>query len=168
MNPTSNQVFFQQVEPSYQHYPKKVHPADALQTLEACLKWYLIYPEHLPISEEEREEAQRFVQEELSTGQLEMKNEVGFVVQHRTPEWMILYVCSWRGNNEIWETLYHKRLSAGGYEMHRRKDTTGTFCVWVMAAVRHEQKAWSCYLRSGRDEAAQEAYLNDQLNDVVW
>lgn len=162
------QAWFQQVAPDYRHYPKWVRPTSALQTPEVYFKWYLIYPETLPIVDEERLEAQAFIGEEVESGRLELKDEVGFVVQHRTPEWMILYVCTWRGNNEIWETLYHRKLPGGSFVKHRRTDTTGTFCVWVMSAVRHEQQAWSRYLRSERNAKAQEDYLGDQLHDLVW
>ncbi len=159
---------FKNVEASYTHYPKTARPGPALQTAEVYFKWYLIYPESLPISEDELLEAQTFLREDIGAGRLELNQEVGFVVQHRTVEWLILYVCTWRGNNEIWETLYHKHLPSGGYVKHKRDDTTGTFCVWVMSAVRHEQKAWSQYLQSARDEAAQATYLHDQLSDLVW
>lgn len=160
--------FFSNVEASYRHYPKQIRPASALQTPEVYLKWYLIYPETLLISEQERLEAQEYLRDELEAGRLELKNEVGFVVQHRTAEWMILYVCTWRGNNEIWETLYHRKLPGGGFTKHKRDDTTGTFCVWVMSAVRHEQQAWSRFLQSERDAESQKIYLQDQLTSEVW
>jgi hypothetical protein len=161
--------WFDQVEAGYQHYPKQVRPGPALKTPKVYFKWHLIYPKKLPISEQEILEAQAMLREELEAGRLELNHEVGFVVQHRTAEWMILYVCTWRGNNEIWETLYQNRLSAGaGYKKLEREDTSPTFCVWVMAAVSHEQKAWSRYLKSARDDAAQKTYLNDQLIAEVW
>lgn len=164
-----DKVWFKQVEMGYRHYPKRVQPAPALQTPEVYLKWYRIYPEALPISEEERLEAQNYLREELALGRLELSNEVGFAVQHRTPEWLILYVCTWRGNNEVWETLYHNRLASGeGYKPFQRANTSPTFCVWVLAAVAHEQKAWSRFLGSARDPSAQENYLHDQLTDGVW
>jgi hypothetical protein len=34
-----------------------------------------------------------------------------------------------------------------------------TFCVWELAAVCHERRAWSRFLRSRRDELAKQAYL---------
>ena len=160
--------WFNQVEASYSHYPKLIRPGPALETTQVYFKWHLIYPEKLPISEQEVLEAQAMLRGELEAGRLELNHEVGFVVQHRTAEWMILYVCTWRGNNEIWETLYHQHLPSGQFAKHKRSDTSGTFCVWVMAAVSHEQKAWTRYLRSPRDEAAQKVYLHDQLTDVVW
>ena len=75
-------------------------------------------------------EAQHHLRAELDSNSLELSDEVGFVIQHRTAEWMILYVCTWRGNNEIWETLYHKHLPAeSDFEKFKRSDTSATFCV---------------------------------------
>jgi hypothetical protein len=162
---------FAQVEATYSHYPKWVQPASALITPQVFLKWYLIYPESLPITAEQIAEAQTCLREGLSAGRLALSNEVGFVVQHRCAEVLILYVCTWRGNNEVWETLYHKPITPNNwdppYAMHERENTSGTFCVWVLPAVLHEQKAWVRYLQSPRDEAAQQAYIGDQLTGVV-
>jgi hypothetical protein len=161
--------YFQQVSETYDHYSKKIRPGPAFQTPWVYLKWYLIYPETLSIDEHEVFEAQSHLREELALKSIELNDETGFVVHHRTAEWMILYVCTWRGNNEIWETLYHKRISTDStFKKHARTDTSATFCVWVMAAVCHEQKAWSRFLQSQRNTEDQQVYLSDQLSDLVW
>lgn len=160
---------FSQVAPDYRHTQKSIRSGPALVTADVYLKWHLIYPEHLPIPDEQVLEAQTLLREEISTGRLDLKDEVGFVVQHRTAGFLILYVCTWRGNNEVWETLYHKRVDADtGYEILQRENTSPTFCVWVLSAVTHEQKAWSRYLLSERDQPAREAYLSDHLTGRVW
>jgi hypothetical protein len=160
---------FNQVSADYRHVQKTVRPGPALVTTDTHLKWHLIQPESLPISEAQVLEAQTFLREELASGRLGLKDEVGFVVQHRTAEWLILYVCSWRGNNEVWETLYQQHLGSGvGYQVFQRENTSPTFCVWVLSAVAHEQQAWSRYLLSGRDQTAKEVYLSDQLAGTVW
>jgi hypothetical protein len=159
---------FAQVSAEYKHYPKWIQPAPALVTPQVYFKWYLTHPESLPITNDQIAEAQATLRQDLSTGQLALKHEVGFVVQHRCAEVIILYVCTWRGNNEVWETLYHKALNPETqYEMFKRENTSGTFCVWVLPAVLHEQQAWVRYLQSQRDEAAQEAYLNNQMTGWV-
>jgi hypothetical protein len=133
----------------------------------------LIEPESLPITPAQVNEAQTFVLEELSGGRLKLHHEVGFVVQHRCASVLILYVCTWRGDNEVWGTLYHTVVApeadAGDarYTVTQRQNTSPTFCVWVLPAVLHEQRAWIRYLESSRDQVAQEAYLNDQLTGQV-
>jgi len=132
------------------------------------LKWYLIHPESLPIANDPIANAQAFLRSEVEAGRLALNNEVGFVVQHRCAELFILYVCTWRGNNEVWETLYHKDVTPGShFKVFERENTSPTFCVWVLPVVLHEQKAWVRYLRSQRNAAAKDVYLNDQLTGLV-
>ena len=160
--------YFQQVSSDYRHTTKKVIPQPALQTPQVYFKWYCIHPEALEITGHDVLEAQHHLRTELGSNSLELNDEVGFVIQHRTAEWMILYVCTWRGNNEIWETLYHRQLATeSNFKRFKRSDTSPTFCVWVMAAVSHEQKAWSRFLQSERRDEDQSAYLSDQLTDLV-
>jgi hypothetical protein len=159
---------FSQVSSTYQHQHKSVRPGPALVTNEVYLKWSLIEPESLPVTPAQIDEAQAFLLEELSTGRLKLHNEIGFVVQHRCAKVLILYVCTWRGDNEVWETLYHTPVEPDArYKVTERENTSPTFCVWVLPAVQHEQRAWIKYLESSRDQVAQEAYLGDQLSGQV-
>ena len=159
---------FSQVSSGYKHQTKSVRPGPALVTNDVYLKWSLIEPESLPITPSQIDGAQEFLLEELSTERLKLHNEIGFVVQHRCANVLILYVCTWRGDNEVWETLYHAAVSPEArYNVTQRENTSPTFCVWVLPAVLHEQRAWVKYLESSRDHLAQEAYLNDQLTGRV-
>lgn len=160
--------FFSQVSSTYQHQAKSLRPGPALVTNEVYLKWSLIEPESLTITPVQVNEAQAFLLEELRTGRLKLNSEVGFVVQHRCAKVLILYVCTWRGDNEVWETLYHTVVGPEArYTVTERENTSPTFCVWVLPAVLHEQRAWVKYLESSRDHAAQEAYLRDQMTAQV-
>ena len=98
---------FSQVSSDYEHQTKSVRPGPALVTNGVYLKWSLIEPESLPITPSQIDGAQAFLLEGLSSGRLKLHNEIGFVVQHRCANVLILYVCTWRGDNEVWETLYH-------------------------------------------------------------
>ena len=166
--PTHFDRNFAQVSPDYQHDPKWMQPRPALATAEVYLKWYLVYPQALPITNEQVAEAQAFLLDEMKAERLQLKHEVGFVVLHRCPEFLIIYACTWRGNNEVWETLYHKNLVAGAhFKGLERENTSPTFCVWVLPAVWHEQQAWCRYLLSPRDHADKAAYLGDQFTGLV-
>jgi hypothetical protein len=159
---------FSQVSSTYQHQAKSVRPGPALETADVYLKWSLIEPESMPITPTQVNEAQTFLLEELNTGRLKLHNEVGFVVQHRCAKVLILYVCTWRGDNEVWETLYHTQLEPEfRYEVTQRESTSPTFCVWVLPVVLHEQRAWVKYLESARDPEAQGTYLGDQFSGQV-
>jgi len=76
---------------------------------------------------------------------------------------------TWRNDNELWETVWAKKgdeqPAFGPWPVegtHRP-----TFCVWELGAVWHEQQTWSEYLRSERDEAAKQAYLQDSYAGTV-
>jgi hypothetical protein len=78
----------------------------------------------------------------------------------------IFYVCSWRDNNELWETIYYKPRD-GTYSVAPRETKTATYCVWVIPAGAHEQRAWLDFLRSNRTATARAAYVRDQLSGPV-
>ncbi len=159
---------FEQVAPAYQHRQKFVKPGDALMTSHIYLKWYDIYPEELPIPFELVHDARSFLLSEMEAGNLQLKNELGFAIHHRCSNQYILYICTWRNENEVWETLYHKDLTGDGqFRVLERSSTTPTFCVWVLGAVWHEQQAWTRYLYSERDDAAKYAYAQDQMTGLV-
>jgi hypothetical protein len=163
-----NSDLFEQVSPRYTHASKIAQPAAAVTTSTMYLKWYLVYPEVRTFDGNEVRNVQAFVVEEVGQGRLALHNEVGFVVQHRATAGDILYVCSWRENNELWETICFKSLEVGSvFEVVNRDTKTGTFCVWVIPIVAHEQQAWVQYLRSAQDEAAKLAYFQNQLRGVV-
>jgi hypothetical protein len=164
----TNSTLFGQVEPGYAHYRKWAQPAPALVTPHVHLKWYVIHPEALPIAAARIDDAQAYLRDEIAAGRLKLDDEVGFVVHHRVPELEILYVCTWRGNNEVWETLYHKRLLPGlRFTEFQRTNTSPTFCVWVLSAVTHEMKAWTRFLSSPRGADDRNGYLADQLTGWV-
>jgi hypothetical protein len=95
---------------------------------------------------------------------------LGFVVLHRCgDDFYFLLVCTWRNENELWETVYAKHgPNSPNFQifpfdgLHR-----GTFCVWELGAVWHEQQAWGRYLISNKDENAKQTYLRDSYDGLV-
>ena len=148
---------FKQVAPGYSHVRKALRPAPSLIAPDVFQKWYVVYPHRRPFADAEVGAAQSFLLSEIDAGRLSLRHEVGFTVQHRCANIDIFYVCSWRQNNELWETIYY--LPTGGaYQLASRDSKTGTYCVWVIPVVAHEQRAWLNYLNSARDTAARSAY----------
>ncbi|MBA2682132.1 MAG: hypothetical protein H0U76_27535 [Ktedonobacteraceae bacterium] len=159
---------FEQVAPDYQHRQKSVSPGAGLVTSKVYLKWYDIYHEESPISSDLVSDAHSFLLSEMETRALQLNNELGFVIHHQCSNIYILYVCTWRNENELWETLYHKDLARDDkFHAFERRSTTPTFCVWVLGAVWHEQQAWTRYLYSERNDGAKYAYVQDQLTGFV-
>ena len=155
------------VRADYGHIRKVVEAAPPVRwPADGQLKWYNIYREQAAIAGEVQQEARDFLCGEVTSGRLPIASELGFVILHRTGDAFLLLVCTWRYDNELWETVY---LSDGaGFELLPKDELhKPTYCVWEMGAVLHEQQAWIRYLFSVRDEKAQQIYLTDQVSRVL-
>lgn len=150
----------------YRHIDKLVTPRGVVQHGKARLKWYDLAPADTPVPDPVHQLAQRF----LSKASLDLGDDLGFVILHSCGlEFYFLLVSSWRGNNELWESVYAKHSDAHPDFALFTFDSThrGTYCVWEMGAVWHEQQAWKRYLRSSRDDAARAVYLGDSFSGSV-
>ncbi len=130
------------VAKDYRHYPKVIAASERLNAGNAQLKWYAE-------GKAERVGADR---------------ELGFVVLHRcSSDFYFLLLSTWRGSNELWETIFYKENSAmpGFAEFKFDSRHRGTFCVWELGAVGHEQKVWARFLSSERTLQDEEHYLSD-------
>jgi hypothetical protein len=147
------------VKETYQHGPKTVLPGASIETDGAVLKWYRLYPEDQPVPEEIDRLARSF----LDRTPLEAKG-LGFVILHRCgSDFYFLIVTTWRGNNELWETVYYKdgeRMT--DFELWPRNAAhKPAYCAWELAAVWHEKEAWERFLKSPRDQTAAETWHHD-------
>lgn len=151
------------VTDSYRPVSKLMTPADGLRLPGAYLKWYDLRRADLELSAEERQQARDF----LGSTELPFDDELGFVILHKsTPTFSFLLVQTWRGENELWETVFSK--NDGPFQSHTFPGNhRGTFCVWEMGAVSYEAQAWSRYLVTARDDEARKAYVEDRFNGVV-
>jgi hypothetical protein len=155
----------QSLDPSYVHRDKAIAVRPALMAGARLLKWYDIAADDLPVPEAAYAMARDF----LARADLSHLGELGFVVLHRCgADFYFLLACSWRGNNEIWESVYARDAGDAGFrEFPHPGPHRGTYCVWEMGAVAHESRAWRRYLLSKRDHAARETWLEDQYEGVV-
>jgi hypothetical protein len=158
---------FHRVESNYTHYAKRARPVTAATGDGVFLKWYSLAVPERAHTDDEITAAQSHVLGEIAAGRLALTGEVGFVVQHRVATMDVFYVCSWNGNNELWETHYFKPLDSDDYAVGDHGTKFPTFCVWVLAIVQHETAAWSRYLTSSRDGVARVAYCTDQIDATV-
>jgi hypothetical protein len=153
------------VDPSYVHRDKTIAAGQFLAAGASLLKWYDIAADDLPVPNEVRTMARDF----LTHADLSQLGEVGFVILHRCgADFHFLIACSWRGNNEIWESVYAKDVGDLDFREYPHPGPhRGTYCVWEMGAVAHESQAWRRSLLSKRDEAAREIWLRDQYEGVI-
>jgi hypothetical protein len=115
-------------------------------------------------------EAREFLRAETAAGRLPISGDLGFALDHLSGEHVhLLLVFTWRGNNEMWETVYGKDVRDGGpfRVLPQGTHQGGVMCVWEFGAVAHEHLAWTAFLRSGRDPAAKRAYLDSQFSGTV-
>ena len=157
------------VAPGYTHRDKLIEPGEVLAVKGAWLKWYDIALPEMPVPAEIRNLARATVEREAAGGKMDVRGELGFVILHRcSPEFYFLLVCSWRHENEIWKSTFAR--DAGDPDFREFTFATphrGTYCVWELGAVWHEQQAWKRYLRSARDDAAKLTYLGDSYRGEV-
>jgi hypothetical protein len=91
------------INPKYRHASKRVTPGEMLETSAAVLKWYAVYPEDRPVPDEITQLAPAYL---LKTP-LEASG-LGFILLHRCGnDFYFLIVCTWRGSNEVWETVFY-------------------------------------------------------------
>jgi hypothetical protein len=158
------------VAAGYRHVDKVARAEPSLALGETVLKWYDVAPDEAPVPLAVRALARRCLRDACRDDELGALGELGFVLLHRCGEdFYFLLVCTWRNENELWETVWAKDGSAD--VLFRAWPTEGahrpTFCVWELGAVAHEREAWTRYLLSGRDEAARYAYLRDTYDGLV-
>lgn len=150
------------VDPAYRHAPKRVVPGEPIETSGALLKWYDVHPEDRPMPDE----IARLARAYLLASSLEARG-LGFVILHRCgTDFYFLIVSTWRGSNELWETVFYKEGDAmADFALFPRESThKPTFCVWELVPVWHEQQAWVRFLSSPRDEAAAQEWLGDVVS----
>jgi hypothetical protein len=152
------------VAPSYVHYDKFIEPADRIELSGGSLKWYDLARRETPIPSEIRLLARAYLERESAAGRLQDLGQLGFVILHRCGAgFYFLLVSTWHNENELWESVYAKDgEKQPDFQPFRFQGLhRGTFCVWELAAVWHEQQAWKRFLLSARDEPARQAYLKD-------
>ena len=121
------------IDAEYKHAPKHVTPGAVLELPGVVLKWYAVHVQDQPVPEEITKLARSY----LTKNDLEAKG-FGFVILHRGGEgFYFLIVSTWRGNNEIWETVFYKNGDAmKEFALWPREAVhKPTFCVWELLQI---------------------------------
>lgn len=150
------------IAPQYQHVPKMVTPGNSIETTDAVLKWYALFPEGQPVPDKIDSLARSY----LARTTLEAKG-LGFVILHRCGnDFYFLIVSTWRGNNEVWETVFYKEGDAmPDFALWPREGMhKPTYCVWELVPVWHEKESWERFLKTSRDDEAAQVWLDDRYS----
>jgi hypothetical protein len=154
----------------YRHVAKLAVPGPALRVEGTVLKWYEVAPADAPVPAEIRTLARGALEGASAAWELELADDIGFVILHRCGrDFYFLLICTWRNQNEVWESVWAKDGDADA--AFRPWRTAGphrpTYCVWELGVVCHESRAWTRYLRSPRDPESRRAYLEDGFDGTV-
>src|SRR5687768_16079795 len=96
------------VDPSYRHKPKYVTPGPPLVLSNSLLKWYALAAPDRPVPDS----IAGLARSQLASTPLEARG-LGLVVLHRCGEdFYFLLICTWRNENELWETVWYKNGDA--------------------------------------------------------
>lgn len=148
------------VDPAYRHITKQVTSEEPMELPSAVLKWYAVHPGDRPVPTE----TERRARQPLESGDLQVQG-LGFVVLHRCGnDFYFLIVCTWRNENELWQTVWYKdgdRMDAFA-PFRRELPHIPTYCVWELVPVWYEQQAWTRFLLSARDGDGARAWVADR------
>jgi len=146
-------------------YPSKYAQPKGIFTVgKTKFKWYDLANDPSEVSQQDIDNAQWCI--ENAEENFKNIDDLGFVIMHRCGENYLLLVCTWRSENELWESVYYD--GSGKFEVWERNKThLPTYCVWEMGIVYHESQSWKKYLGSGREEKDKEDYLNDFFEGEV-
>lgn len=153
----------------YTYYKKIISPDSQLNLSHASFKWYNLYPESKNISFEQVSKAKEFISLEVQSGKLKLENELGFVILHRAGDYLLLLITTWSNINEIWESVYFKKVDDDAVykPIEFKTDHKGTFCVWELGIVWHERNSWVKFINSKRDPESKLNYMNDLISGEV-
>ena len=146
-------------------YPSKYAQPKGIFTVgKTKFKWYDLADDPAEISQQDIDNAKKCI--DNAEENFKNMDDLGFVIMHRCGENYLLLVCTWRSENELWESVYYD--GSGNFEIwDRNKAHLPTYCVWEMGIVYHESQSWKKYLGSGQEENDKEKYLNDFFEGEV-
>lgn len=147
------------------NYPSKYASPKGIFTLgRTRFKWYNLAEDQAVISPQDIINAKMCI--ENADENFQDKDDLGFVIMHRCGENYLLLICTWRSENELWESVYYN--GSGTFEVWDRKNIhIPTYCVWEMGIVYHESKAWKKFLGTDRTDVHEQDYLNDFFEGEV-
>jgi len=152
----------QQVSPAYRHYDKAIRCHGVIDPKIGRLKWYDVNRSDQPIEQAVHDLARNFVSSKMTSDDSPSAQEMGFVLLHRCGEgFYFLGLCTWRGNNELWKTIFFlKTDTMEDFALFPQDEPhKDTFCVWELAVVSNETQAWTTYLKSNRTDEDADRYL---------
>lgn len=146
-------------------YPSKFASPEGIFIVgKTRFKWYNLTEDLQNISQQDIINAKKCI--ENAEEKFQDIDDIGFVIMHRCGQNYLLLVCTWRSENELWESVYYD--GSGHFEIWERKNIhIPTYCVWEMGIVYHESRAWKKFLGTDREDKNKQHYLEDVFEGEV-
>lgn len=146
-------------------YPSKIaSPQGLFKVGTTKFKWYNLAENINEISSKDITDAKTCIENAVENFQ--NIDDLGFVILHRCGSNYLLLVCTWRSENELWESVYYD--GSGKFEVWERKNIhIPTYCVWEMGIVYHESQAWKRFLGTDKGEGGKLQYLDNFFKGEV-
>ena len=158
------------LSPDYHHRCKTAVSRGPQTIAHAVLKCYEVSESTCPITDITRSQAQSALMEFAPAL---ITDFAGFVILHQcSPSFAFLLISTWRGNNELWQSVFYIDAPLAAFAPFTPAYPTGpnlrpTFCVWELGVVAHEALAWQTYLSSDRTTKDLHTWQSDCLNGRV-
>lgn len=156
--------------PQYRHRAKDAVPGPIVQIASTTLKWYDLDEPTNRVTPETRALAQSALH---GFAAALADDHAGFAILHQcSPSFAFLLISTWRGNNELWQSVNYIDTGLVGFAAFDPAYATApnlrpTFCVWELGIVAHEAQAWQRYLASNRSIADLAHWQQDRLHTKV-
>lgn len=147
------------------HYPSKwASPQGMFKVGKTRFKWYNLAENIDDITSKDVDNAKICV--ENAAEKFQDIDDLGFIILHRCGENYLLLVCTWRSENELWESVYYD--GSGKFEIWARENAhIPTYCVWEMGIVYYESRAWKIFLGTDKEENSKQQYLDHLFDGEV-
>jgi hypothetical protein len=156
------------VPTEYIHHDRQVEPREPLIVPSGVLKWYNVFDPGNPLFEGLENDSRQFVERFLATGVADLHYGMGLVVLHHSTANDFLFIGSWRGHQEYWQSVFIRNAnSQDPWTPIEHGPISPVFCVWEMAPIWHERNAWVTYLKSNRTIEDRRAWLADRLSAIM-
>lgn len=147
------------VPPAGAHNDKRPVPRGVLRTGTSLLKFYHFERPDEPVPETVAHAARAFLADEGGEA-AGLGGDLGFAILRRCgPELHVLLIAAWRGADDLWEAVWHRRGDMTGFAPFDAAYPAAagmlraTFRAWELGIVAHEAAAWRRFLASARSDA---------------
>lgn len=156
------------VPKTYVHHDRRVTAGEPLVTKSGIFKWQNVFVDADPVSPELERGARIESARLLDSGRANAAYGMGLVVLHHSSAHDFLLIGSWRGHQEFWQSsLFRSANSEDPWVANEQGVISPVACVWEMAPIWHERRAWVTYLNSDRTMQDRQAWLDDTLTATM-